>query len=322
MNNIILDYIIIGAGISGINTADKIRKMRLGNVIILEKSRGIGGRMATRRTLNTKFDHGAQFYKDRPDFSEMHDYWIKNKITHQWFTSDRGDHWCSQLGMTALAKAIAKGLTILLEKQVHELHFENNLWEVHSTKGEKWPCRNLIITSPLPQALKLFEGIDKKKLLDSAALSDIEKITYTKALIGLVTLEEYFNFSPFGYQEFLSGDIFSITDQKIKGVSEVLALTITMSPHFSENHFEHSDEFCLKKMLESIKTIFPNLKIKEIELKKWRYCKAETFYRNYFLEVYPKLYLIGDAFGGPSLSGSIRSSNELCNQLIKMNSKR
>ena len=315
----IIDYIVIGAGISGINTAKKIQQLGLGSLLILEKSRGIGGRMATRRTLNTKFDHGAQFYKLRPDVSGLHSIWMEKEITRQWFTSNTGDHWCSNLGMTTLAKSMAENIPIELEKQINSIHFEKNLWKLVSSTNEEWVCRNLIISSPLAQTIKLLEEVDKNTFINKNTLSEISQITYTKALIGLITLEEDLNFSPNGYQEFITGDIFSISDQKNKEISVVPALTITMSPEFSEIEFEKSDEVVMTKICESIKSILPNIKIKEFELKKWRYCKASSCYKDYFLEISPKLFLIGDAFGGASLSGALRSSNALCDFLIEKN---
>ena len=74
------DYIIIGAGLSGLNIARKIKELELGSVLVLEKSRGIGGRMATRRTLETRFDHGAQFYRVKTDISEIHHLLKKEQI--------------------------------------------------------------------------------------------------------------------------------------------------------------------------------------------------------------------------------------------------
>lgn len=60
---------IIGAGISGLALANKIG--HIANVTIFEKSRGFGGRVATRRVDDFSFDHGAQFFKVRdPDFKE------------------------------------------------------------------------------------------------------------------------------------------------------------------------------------------------------------------------------------------------------------
>lgn len=312
----IKDYIVIGAGLSGINIALKIKEFSLGSLLVLEKSRGVGGRMATRRTLNTKFDHGAQFYKVKPDISDLHYLWKDKGISHQWFVSVKGNHWCSKLGMTSLVKEMSENIDIVLEKEIHMILFENNMWKLISDKGEEWLCKNLIISSPLPQTVKLLEKVDENIILCKSALSEIAKISYTKALVGLVTLEEDILFDSTGYQEFESGDIFSIADQKKKGLSEISALTLTMSSEFSEEEFDNSEEIVVKKIVETLISLFPNVKIKGIELKKWRYCKPTSHYKNLFLEFSPKLFLIGDAFGGASLLGALRSSNALCKLLI------
>ena len=46
--NTIRDVAIIGAGIAGLRAAETLRKAGL-DVVVLEKSRGLGGRAATRR---------------------------------------------------------------------------------------------------------------------------------------------------------------------------------------------------------------------------------------------------------------------------------
>jgi predicted NAD/FAD-dependent oxidoreductase len=273
--------------------------------------------MATRRTLDTRFDHGAQFYRLKSDITDLHQEWKKKGINHQWFVSVKGDHWCSNTGMTALAKSMITNLEISLEKEIRTIRYENNLWKLVSNKDEEWFCHNLIISSPTPQTVKLVEEVANQNLLDTNVLSEIKKITYSKALIGLVTLEEDFSIDPNGYLEFNTGHFFSISDQKKKGVSEIPALTITMSSSFSESEFEKSDEYILEKILKLFQSDYPNAKIKNAELKKWRYCQPQTQTKNLFLELAPKLYLIGDAFGGSSLLGSIRSSEALCNFLIE-----
>ena len=54
---------IIGAGLAGLTLARRLRGFA--SVTVLEKSRGLGGRMATRRSDNFEFDHGAQFFTAR-----------------------------------------------------------------------------------------------------------------------------------------------------------------------------------------------------------------------------------------------------------------
>ena len=312
-------FIVIGAGISGLNTAKKIKELNLGDVQILEKSRGVGGRMATRRTLETRFDHGAQFYRLKNDITDLHSEWKQEGINHQWFSSEKGEHWCSQAGMTALAKSMMTNLEISLEKEVRTIRYENNLWKLISTKNEEWLCHNLIISSPTPQTVKIIEEITDQAILDTNVLSEIKKINYHKALIGLVTLEEDIVIGPDGYLEFQTGCFFSISDQKKKGVSDIPSLTITMSYEFSENEFENSDEIILEKILKLFVNDYPEAKVKNAELKKWRYCQPQSQAKKLFLELAPKLYLIGDAYGGSSLLGAIRSSEALCEFLKKNN---
>ncbi|MEM7652453.1 MAG: FAD-dependent oxidoreductase, partial [Pseudomonadota bacterium] len=55
---------IIGAGISGLAAADRLR-LSGHSVTLFDKSRGVGGRMATRRSDHGSFDHGAQYFTVR-----------------------------------------------------------------------------------------------------------------------------------------------------------------------------------------------------------------------------------------------------------------
>ncbi|MFM8703967.1 MAG: FAD-dependent oxidoreductase, partial [Planctomycetia bacterium] len=59
-----VDVAIVGAGIAGLVAA---RELSLAgcSVVVLEKSRGVGGRMATRRIGQAVCDHGAQFFTVR-----------------------------------------------------------------------------------------------------------------------------------------------------------------------------------------------------------------------------------------------------------------
>ena len=54
---------IIGAGLTGLTVANLLRPHA--DVTVFEKSRGFGGRIATRYAGNFEFDHGAQFFTAR-----------------------------------------------------------------------------------------------------------------------------------------------------------------------------------------------------------------------------------------------------------------
>lgn len=57
---------VVGAGIAGITAARTLAQAGW-QVTVFEKSRGAGGRMATRRTAFGGFDHGAQFFTVRDE---------------------------------------------------------------------------------------------------------------------------------------------------------------------------------------------------------------------------------------------------------------
>ena len=61
-----VDVAVIGAGLAGVAAAgDLIASGK--SVLLVEKSRGVGGRMATRRLDGTRIDHGAQFFTARTE---------------------------------------------------------------------------------------------------------------------------------------------------------------------------------------------------------------------------------------------------------------
>ena len=54
------DILIIGAGLAGLSAAVELQKAGK-QVLVVDKGRGLGGRLAGRRIGDATFDHGAQF---------------------------------------------------------------------------------------------------------------------------------------------------------------------------------------------------------------------------------------------------------------------
>jgi renalase len=120
---------IIGAGMAGITAARTL--MQAGHrVTVLEKSKGVGGRMSTRRTEFGNFDHGAQYFTVRDArFRQMMQWALGNapEIARPWAANavrvldnqgrtleaalpSREPHWVAQPGMNALVGHMAMPL--------------------------------------------------------------------------------------------------------------------------------------------------------------------------------------------------------------------
>ncbi len=85
------DIAVIGAGIAGLVCAQQLSQARY-SVVVVKKSRGLGGRLATRRLHGTLADHGACYLKPKGElfrrFVEiLGDRAISSKFGQMRFTS-------------------------------------------------------------------------------------------------------------------------------------------------------------------------------------------------------------------------------------------
>ena len=306
--------IIVGAGLSGLIAAHRLQQNGK-KVLLLEKSKGLGGRMATRRDENATFDHGAQFFKVSRQYEEPKNYLgfiedsCKKNWLQPWFENEKSLYLAAQGGLTTLAKNLALGLEIKKEQKVVKITQHSASLEVACESGQQFVCDQLILSAPLPQSLELL------KASQISYDSQLEAVVYAKALIGLLELAE--NWSKAPYLESVNENIFSISEQKSKAVSSATALTLTMSPAFSETHFAKSDDEILiliqKAFSEWAQSQGLSLKIQKSQAKKWRYShplqKLNTL--SLALSQSPRIHLIGDAFGGSSLKGAFLSGDSI-----------
>ena len=72
---------IIGAGMAGVTCARTLRQAGH-KVTIFEKSRGLGGRMATRASAFGSFDHGAQYFTVRDPRMALALQTVPDSLTH------------------------------------------------------------------------------------------------------------------------------------------------------------------------------------------------------------------------------------------------
>lgn len=176
------DVIIIGAGMAGLSAAQKLQTAGK-RVLILEKSRGVGGRMATRRGDDGQWDHGAQYFTAR---SEP----FRRQVAH-WLHIDAAQCWDAPIGvwdgqtlqaaspqqrfvgcptMNAPLRAMAALLNIKLMTQARRLIQQQGFWQVH-TEDAVFCAPELILAIPAPQAARLLpEGHPLKAAVEQVQM--------------------------------------------------------------------------------------------------------------------------------------------------------
>ena len=270
------DIIIIGAGLTGLVLAKKLKQSGK-ECLILEKSRGLGGRVATRRIDEMGLDHGAAFLSQL-----SHDSEVKS------FTAPQGFY--IKKGMNNLAKELSKDLEILKEQKIHRITKVAEGWQLVAESETQFQCQKLILTAPLPQAMELL----KQNSLAPDSSHPVHEIHYSKAIILLATLSEM---QPEMHSLDFEGHHFLLMKERDLHPN---GLVMHLSEQFSEQFFEQSDEEILTEVMNILKrSPFMKNDIQKFELKKWRYSRPMSTYPAPYFEISPGLYLAGDAFSAP-----------------------
>ena len=107
---------IVGAGLAGLMAGGTLAEAGH-EVVLLDKGRSPGGRLATRRIGAATLDHGAQFFTVRSEaFAARVDRWEADGLVRVWcrgFEVDDGHpRYAVRGGMNALAKHLATGLDV------------------------------------------------------------------------------------------------------------------------------------------------------------------------------------------------------------------
>jgi predicted NAD/FAD-dependent oxidoreductase len=169
---------IIGAGISGMAAARRLTDAGM-EVVVIEKSRGVGGRMATRRLEDgIGFDHGAQYFTVRdPGFRRHVNDWLDAGLLMPWPLDesgrparfavlnskngvDREQQACERFvavpAMNAICRYLGEGLEIRKQSRVAAVQREGDrLALTFHELPESLIVDRVITTAPAPQSAEL-----------------------------------------------------------------------------------------------------------------------------------------------------------------------
>ncbi|MBJ7471335.1 MAG: FAD-dependent oxidoreductase, partial [Solirubrobacteraceae bacterium] len=148
---------VIGAGLAGISAAGALQAAGHG-VVVFEKSRGAGGRTATRRGPGgMRFDHGAPFLHDgeAPLTGER-------AVASHRLQLPGGASQLESVGVgsaNAPAKAMAEGLDLRAATRVGSIAAQGTSWALTDDQGSALGSFNaVVVTAPAPQTAELLEG--------------------------------------------------------------------------------------------------------------------------------------------------------------------
>ena len=259
---------IIGAGISGLSAARTIADHGL-DVVVFEKSRGVGGRMSTRRTRSEqKFDHGAQYFTARDErFLRYVRSWQKHGVVANWPESSQGNHgqiavlidgeiqsystseqrFVGTPGMNAVGKHLARGLNIELETEVKAvIPIHNHIAIRDASQNLLGNFDRLIISAPAAQTADLLDEFP-------TLAEPISKITMNPCWALMVELPKPLN-APWAAAFVHNSPISWIARNQTKPgrQSSNEQLVLHANPQWSKDNWDESPEQVSARLLDEL----------------------------------------------------------------------
>jgi len=312
-----MHVVIVGAGIAGLIAAQSLVKNGH-DVIVVDKGRSPGGRLATRRIDNATLDHGAQFFTVRDSLFESHvSEWIASGVVTEWCrgfdsTTQNNDgfpRYRGVRGMTDIAKHLAQGLNVRCNTLAFSIaRGATSKWQLKIDDGSVLDADAIIVTCPLPQAYALLVTASIE-LPESMLRTEYDRTICLLAVLNQSSAVA----NPGGLQN--PDETFSfIADNAIKGISSAVALTLHANPQFSLDHWDDQLEDVHQLLLQRAKPWIGDATVSTSQIKKWRLATPLTIWpERYWTN--DMIVLAGDAFGGPKIEGAALSGLSAANYL-------
>ncbi len=313
-----IDVLVIGAGVAGLTAARALQKAGR-EVVVLEKSRGLGGRAATRTVRSSRVDHGAQFFTVRDArFEAQADAWQKAGHVAVWSEgfhtlspggleapSDGHPRYIFPTGMNTFGKLLGEGLTVKRQTRVTRI-LKNDAWRAETAGGETFSARRLIINTPPEQALELCRDVD----LSEGTRKTLEAVAFTSCFTVIagyppertpewrgVTVEEDAVLSWVSH------------DSSKRAAPEETVVVLHSTPAFAHGHYNDDPKEIEKRMLHAARPLGDWIpEPLWTDGQRWRYSMVTEPYEKPFLEDSEnKLLFCGDWCGGAKLEAAYLS---------------
>ena len=320
---------VIGAGITGITLANLLQKKC--NLTVFEKSRGVGGRMATRRATPYQFNHGAQYFKiENKEFKDFLQPLILNKIIKPLEASHievlnkevikrtkiyNKQYFTAESKMNSVVKyLINNNFSIKLLCKIEKILKENDNWFiVDSDKVSYGPYDWLFITIPPNQAIEIL--YNNFKFLD--IIKKLKMRSCFSLMLGFDKIKEF----DFDTALFLDEDVQWLSiRKKIIDDNEYNNLLINSSYNFAEQNINGSkdkiSDYLIKIVSDILKCELNNYQHKALHF--WKYAMSEKNNNlGSLLDEDLKVIVCGDWCMNGKVEGGFLSAKDAANKLLK-----
>ena len=325
------DVVVIGAGLSGLICARTLQQQGY-EVVILDKSRGVGGRCASRRVDNIPLDHGLPYLEVQGSHTEnLVKQLEQDNILGLWqgniYELDADGNlkktpvikrYVANSGINAIAKYLAKDLDIRKQHRAKEIKLnKNKSWELiyHSdNKIASIYSKKLVIAIPAPQALELVISI--KNQLPLEFITQLQSVTFHPCIAVMAEYDsKYLEQLPSwqGVRFNNNSDLawIALDSSKRKHPTKPI-FVLHSTAQFAQNYLDSSDLISVgKTLLETASSqLLPWLNSPQnFQVHRWRYAIPNHYLSVPYISINSPLPLIccGDWCGGNNIEAALNS---------------
>ncbi|MFD1745769.1 NAD(P)/FAD-dependent oxidoreductase [Rhizobium helianthi] len=318
---------IIGAGLAGVALATRLAPHA--EITLVEKSRGLGGRMATRRGESAGFDHGAQYFTIRhPAFHDFLEPAMERGVVEVWDAplhrlnaaakleklEDRSPRFVANPGMNALVRFFAEPHKPRLNTKIVGVEGKPGHWGLRTEDDQRLgPFAWIVSTAPAPQTADLLPLAPD----DAAAVRSVEMHGCFTLMIALGEASSL-PFSAAQVEHPVIGWI-GANHSKPERASTP-ALVVHARNDWSQEHLEAPLPWVEAQMMQALATLLPDLAdliAATPVLHRWKYASTATPLGSPFL-LDPNRHLAacGDWCIGNRVEAAFQSADALAASLL------
>jgi len=319
---------VVGAGIAGLSCAQTLQNNGI-DVTILEKSRGIGGRVATRRIdSGASFDHGAQYFTVTDAIFE--------KQVKQWCHLGAAAIWQARIvslqdgkiadlkqpkdrfigvpAMKSLARSLALNLDVRNDVAVQSICRSNGKWQLRDATGtQHGPYDFVILTAPPLQTLTL---LGDRSATITGRVSEVRMAPCWAVLCEIGETMSVPYDAAFVHNSALSW--IAKNSSKIgRDVSNCWVMHA--SPVWSQDHLEEPADLIARTLIDEFwkVTLQSARSLNFVVAHRWRYAlPIEPLPERFVLDLEANLAVCGDWCGGPRIEGAFLSGHAMAKALL------
>lgn len=305
--------IVVGAGMAGVTCARALSTAGQ-EVRLLDKGRGIGGRMATRRITTGSgelhFDHGAQYFTARNSSFESLLIELNGSVA-PWDIGAIDTYHVGLPGMSGLPRAMAAGLNVSTETKVTSIQRVGAKWQVNA--GEILLADVVVLALPAPQIASLM-------VMEHLLLEELSRVKLAPCLTFMAAFTDNCP-TPFIVDRSEDGPMAFIARDCSKPNRSSTAVTwvVQAGPNWSAVHLEEDKLKLTKQILPLLcNKIGANFNdVIHFDVHRWRYARVTTPLGQPFLhDNSGTLYMGGDWCLGPRVESAWTSGAAIARDIL------